>query len=438
LIKEGITMRIYINEDKSEYLAHFHERRKTINDEIREKVKKIVEDVRTSGDDAVRMYTKMFDNVELDSLEVTDEEIESAKIDKDLEIALQKAKDNIFTFHERELEKSWQIEREDGSRFGIRVYGIQRVGVYVPGGSAPLPSSVLMNIIPAKVAGVKEIIMCTPPLKDGSVSPAILKAAKIAGVDRIFKIGGAQAIAAMAYGTESVPRVFKITGPGNAYVACAKSLVFGDVGIDMIAGPSEIMIVADETANCDYIAADLLSQAEHDVMAASILVTTSMYVAEKVREKVNERLKTLERNTIAKKSIENNGAIIVVDNLDEAAFLSNSIAPEHLELILNDKILTDEFIDKFYNAGAIFLGEYSPEPMGDYFCGSNHVLPTGGTAAFSSPLGVWDFVKRTSIVSYTKEGFFKDCEHAYNMAMAEGLTAHAKSLKARCDDEQVF
>ncbi|NLN04905.1 MAG: histidinol dehydrogenase [Clostridiaceae bacterium] len=431
-------MRIYINEDKNEYLANFYDRRKTFNEEIREKVKKILEDVRTSGDEAVRKYTRMFDNVVLDSFEVTDEEIERAKIDEDLKVALQKAKENIFTFHQRELEKSWNIEREDGSRFGIRVYSIQKVGVYVPGGSAPLPSSVLMNIIPAKVAGVKEIIMCTPPLKDGSVSPVILKAAKMAGADRIYKIGGAQAIAAMAYGTESVPKVFKITGPGNAYVACAKNLVFGDVGIDMIAGPSEILIVADETANCDYIAADLLSQAEHDAMAASILVTTSMYVAEKVREKVSERLKSLERNAIAKKSIENNGAIIVVDNINEAAALSNAIAPEHLELMLNDKILTDELIDKFYNAGAIFVGEYSPEPMGDYFCGSNHVLPTGGTAAFSSPLGVWDFVKRTSIVNYTKEGFFKDCRHAYNMAMAEGLTAHAKSVKARCEDEQVF
>lgn len=428
-------MRIYIKEEKTEYLANFHERRKTVNDDIREKVKKIVDDVRAFGDEAVGKYTKMYDGVETGSLEVTDEEIESAEIDKALEIALQKARDNIFAFHERELEKSWNMEREDGSRFGIRVYGIQRVGVYVPGGSAPLPSSVLMNVIPAKVAGVKEIIMCTPPGKDGRVSPVILKAAKMAGADRIFKIGGAQAIAAMAYGTESVPKVFKITGPGNAYVACAKSLVFGDVGIDMIAGPSEILIVADEKANCDYIAADLLSQAEHDAMAAGILVTTSMYVAEKVREKVNERLKTLERNTIARKSIENNGAIIVVDDIYEAAQLSNSIAPEHLELMLDEKKLNDELIDMFYNAGAIFVGEYSPEPMGDYFCGTNHVLPTGGTATFSSPLGVWDFVKRTSVINYTKEGFFKDYKHAYNMAMAEGLTAHARSVKARCEDE---
>ena len=428
-------MRIYQKEEINSYLESFYDRRKSTSDDIREKVKTVIEDIRLNGDKAVKKYTKLFDNVDLECLEVSEDEIENATIDKDLETALLKAKDNIYAFHENELERSWDIAREDGSKFGIRVYGIERVGVYVPGGSAPLPSSVLMNIIPAKVAGVKEIIMCTPPKKDGSVDPVILRAAKIAGADRIFKIGGAQAIAAMAYGTETVPRVFKITGPGNAYVASAKSIVFGDVGIDMIAGPSEILIVGDEKAKADYIAADLLSQAEHDAMAASILITTSMELANEVKDKVNKKLQALERKEIAKESIQNNGAIIVVEDINDAAKISNEIAPEHLELLLDERTLNDEVINMFSNAGAIFLGEFSPEPMGDYFCGSNHVLPTGGTATFSSPLGVWDFVKRTSVIKYSKEGFKKDSDYVHALAMAEGLTAHAESVKSRCKDE---
>lgn len=423
-------MRIYNESNINEYIQSFLDRRNSLNIEIKEKVFKIINDVKLNGDEAIKRYTCLFDKVDLENIEVTQEELDEVNISPELLLAINKAAENIKSFHEKELEKSWTIKREDGSVLGIRVNAIERVGVYVPGGSAPLPSSVLMNIIPAKVAGVKEIIMCTPPQKDGKINPVILKAAEIAGADRIFKIGGAQAISAMAYGTNTVPKVYKITGPGNAFVAAAKNLVFGDVGIDMIAGPSEILICADKNQDSSYIAADLLSQAEHDKMAASILITTDIKLAYEVQEQLNIQIEKLQRKEIARESINNNGAIIVVDSIDKMVELSNFIAPEHLELLI-DEVNTDLFV----NAGAIFIGKYSPEPMGDYFCGTNHVLPTGGTAKFSSPLGVWDFVKRTSIINYTRDGFLKDAKYAYDLAIAEGLCAHVNSIRKRCDNE---
>jgi len=363
-------------------------------------------------------------------LEVSRQEIDESigRVDSKLITILQNAASNIMKFHEKEVENSWFTTRADGSFFGIKVSPIERVGVYVPGGSAILPSSVLMNVIPAKVAGVSEIVMCTPPGADGKISPLILAAAKIAGADRVFRVGGAQAIGAMAYGTKFVPKVDKITGPGNIYVATAKSKIFGYCGIDMIAGPSEILIIADSSANAKYVVADMLSQAEHDPMAASILISTDKSLIDDVILQLEFAANLLSRKDIARKSLINNGAAILVKDIAQAIELSNLIAPEHLELCVEQAV---NVMATVKNAGAIFCGNWSPEPMGDYYCGSNHVLPTGGTARFSSPLGVWDFVKKSSVIFYSKEGFLKDANEAALFAMAEGLDAHACSINER-------
>ncbi len=397
----------------------------------------ILQKVKEEGDAALYEYTLRFDKADLRTagLAVSAQELEQARRvlqqqNPGLLQAMEHAAENIRLFHEHEIERSWRLQREDGSVFGVQASPLARAGVYVPGGRAPLPSSVLMNVIPAQVAGVDEIIMCTPPGADGAIDPVILAAAQIAGVHKIYKVGGAQAIAAMAYGTESIPAVDKITGPGNAYVAAAKARVFGICGIDMIAGPSEILIIADQSANPEFVAADMLSQAEHDPMAASVLLTTEEALAEQAAEALKRRLPALSRSEIAGRSLESNGVIVITENLEQAAAISDFIAPEHLELCVADP---ETLLKRVRNAGAIFCGHWSPEPMGDYYCGSNHILPTGGTARFSSPLGVWDFMKRTSVIHYSRAGFLNDSAEAALFAQAEGLTAHAESILSRTD-----
>lgn len=383
-------------------------------------VRKIVGDVRKFGDKAVIDYTRKIDSVELDNFAV---ELEDIQIDSEVLASLKVAADNIRRFHVEQLPKSWITYRGGNSLLGQAVIPLERVGVYVPGGTAAYPSSVLMNIIPAKVAGVKEIIMCTP-----NANKTVLAAAKLAGVDKIFEIGGAQAIAAMAFGTEQIPRVNKIVGPGNIFVTLAKKEVYGHCDIDMLAGPSEILIVADEFANPVYAAADMLSQAEHDPLACSILITTSQTLAEKVSAQVEEQLKSLPRREIASTSIERNGLIVVADNLDEAIDFANYSAPEHLELLTQNPF---ELLPKIKNAGAVFLGAYSPEPLGDYLAGPNHVLPTGGTAKFYSVLNVETFLKRTSLISYTQKDLLNVASNIIKLAEAEGLTAHAEAIRKR-------
>ncbi|MDR0288321.1 MAG: histidinol dehydrogenase [Clostridiales bacterium] len=402
------------------------------NKNVEGSVGEILDNVRKNGDDALRYYTEKFDGAVPANLEVSEAEIQEALKEMDERVldVIKRAYENIFNFHLNEKENSWEFKR-GSSKFGVRVLPVKRAGVYVPGGSAPLPSSVLMNVIPAKVAGVNEIIMCTPPGKNGRISPSILAAARISGANRIFKVGGAQAIAAMAYGTGTIPKVDKITGPGNIYVATAKSKVIGVCGIDMIAGPSEILIIADDSANPEFVACDMLSQAEHDPLAAAMLITVDRELAGKVVKLLDEKLQMLDRKDIAERSLENNGAIIIVKSEKEAAELADFIAPEHLELCVKEPELLSERIS---NAGAIFLGNWSPEPMGDYFCGANHVLPTGGTARFASPLGVWDFVKRTSIINYTKADFMEEASHAALFAGIEGLGAHKNSITIRLDN----
>ena len=383
-------------------------------------VRRIVSDVRKLGDKAVIDYTRKIDGVELDSFAVDVAEID---IDSDLLASLRVAAENIRRFHAEQLPKSWITYRGENSLLGQAVIPLERVGVYVPGGTAAYPSSVLMNIIPAKVAGVREIIMCTP-----NANPTVLAAAKLAGVDKIFKIGGAQAIAAMAFGTEQIPRVNKIVGPGNIFVTLAKKEVYGHCDIDMLAGPSEILIIADETANPIYAAADLLSQAEHDPLACSILITTSQPLADKVAAQVDEQLKNLPRKEIAAASIERNGLIVVAEDLDTAIDFANFSAPEHLELLVSAPF---ELLPKIKNAGAIFLGAYSPEPLGDYLAGPNHVLPTGGTAKFYSVLNVETFLKRTSLISYSRNDLLGAAEDIIRLAEAEGLHAHANAISLR-------
>ena len=383
-------------------------------------VRRIVSDVRKFGDAAVIDYTRKIDGVELDSFTV---ELEDIQIDSEVLSSLKVAADNIRRFHVEQLPKSWITYRGENSLLGQAVIPLERVGVYVPGGTAAYPSSVLMNIIPAKVAGVKEIIMCTP-----NANKTVLMAAKLAGVDKIFKIGGAQAIAAMAFGTEQIPRVNKIVGPGNIFVTLAKKEVYGHCDIDMLAGPSEILIIADEFANPVYAAADMLSQAEHDPLACSILITTSQTLAEKVSAQVEEQLKNLPRREIASASIERNGLIVVAENLDEVVDFANFSAPEHLELLTSAPF---EVLPKIKNAGAIFLGAYSPEPLGDYLAGPNHVLPTGGTAKFYSVLNVETFLKRTSLISYTQKDLLNAANDIIRLAEAEGLTAHAEAIRRR-------
>lgn len=396
------------------------------------RVSAIIDDIKSRRDEAVFEYTKKFDGYDLnaDNIIVTEDEIKAAydEIDDGLVEIIRKALVNIRNYHAKQKRNSWFDATPDGTILGQKITPLARVGVYVPGGKAAYPSSVLMNVVPAKVAGVDEIIMCTPPGKDGKIYCGTLVAAKEAGVDVIYKVGGAQAIAAMAYGTESVPKVDKIVGPGNIYVALAKKAVYGQVGIDSIAGPSEIMVLADESANPRFVAADLLSQAEHDELASAILVTTSRELAEKVSEETEGFLRELSRKQIIEKSLENYGYILLAKDMDEAVAVVNEIASEHLELVTKDPFQT---MTKIRNAGAIFLGEYSSEPLGDYFAGPNHVLPTNGTAKFFSPLEVDDFIKKSSIISYSREALGAIHTDIEKFAQAEGLTAHANSIKVR-------
>lgn len=396
----------------------------------------ILANVRANKDEALFKYTKDFDKADINAsnIVVTKEEIEEAYtlVDPALVDVIRKALKNIKEYHEKQKQYSWFDSKPDGTILGQKVTALSRVGVYVPGGKAAYPSSVLMNILPAKVAGVEQIIMCTPPDHEGKVYPTTLVAANEAGVDVIYKVGGAQAIAAMAYGTESVPKVDKICGPGNIYVALAKKAVFGYVSIDSVAGPSEILVIADETANPRYVAADLLSQAEHDEMASAILITTSKELAKKVSDEVDGFLKELSRSEIISKSLDNYGYILLVDNIDEAVDVANEIASEHLEIVTKDPF---NVMTKIKNAGAIFLGEYSSEPLGDYFAGPNHVLPTNGTAKFFSALSVDDFIKKSSIISYSRNALEAIHEDIETFATAEHLTAHANSIKVRFENK---
>lgn len=397
-------------------------------------VNDIISNVRQNGDDALVEYTRKFDKWDAspDKFRVTDEEIREAyeRVDKELIQVLNAAADNIRSFHEKQKRNTWIETREDGSILGQRILPIAISGVYVPGGKAAYPSSVLMNIIPAKVAGVDEIIMCTPAGADGRVTPTTLVAADIAGVNSIYKVGGAQAIAAMAHGTETIPKVDKITGPGNIYVALAKKACFGYVSIDSIAGPSEILVLADDTADPKFVAADLLSQAEHDELASAILITTSESLAKEVSDRIDAFLETLTRRPIIEKSLENYGYIFVADNIDDAYDAVNTIASEHLEIMTRDPY---ESMTHIRNAGAIFLGPYSSEPLGDYFAGPNHILPTNGTARFFSPLSVDDFIKKTSIIFYSRNALESVHEQIELFARNEGLTAHANSIAVRFD-----
>ena len=400
--------------------------------EYEKRVGAILEEVRENRDKAVFAFTKKFDGADITSenIVVTEEEIKEAyeMVDASLVDIIRKAKENIRIYHEKQKQYSWFDSKPNGTMLGQKVTPLRRVGVYVPGGKAVYPSSVLMNILPAKVAGVDEIIMTTPPGKDGKVNPNTLVAAKEAGVDVIYKVGGAQAIAAMAYGTESIPKVDKIVGPGNIYVALAKKAVYGHVNIDSIAGPSEILVIADETANPRYVAADLLSQAEHDELASAILVTTSEELAKKVSKQVDVFVEELTRTEIMRKSLDNYGYILVADTMEDVIDIANEIASEHLEIMTKNPY---DVMMKIRNAGAIFIGEYSSEPLGDYFAGPNHVLPTNGTAKFFSPLSVDDFIKKSSIIAYSREALKEihlDIEH---FAEAEQLTAHANSIKVR-------
>ncbi len=399
------------------------------------KVNDILTQVRNRRDEAIFEYTKQFDGADIcaDNVLVTEQEIEEAyrEVDPKLLEVIRKALVNIRSYHEKQRQFSWFDSEDSGIILGQKITPLKRVGVYVPGGKAVYPSSVLMNVLPAKVAGVDEIIMTTPPGKNGKVYPSTLVAAREAGVDKIYKVGGAQAIAALAFGTESIPKVDKIVGPGNIYVALAKKAVFGYVSIDSIAGPSEIMVLADETANPRFVAADLLSQAEHDEMASAILVTTSETLAEAVSKEVDKFVETLSRREIIEKSLENYGYILVADSMDAAISTVNEIASEHLELVTKNPF---ETMTKIRNAGAIFIGEYSSEPLGDYFAGPNHVLPTNGTAKFFSPLSVDDFIKKSSIISYSREALEPVYRDIVQFAECEKLTAHANSIRVRFED----
>ena len=397
-------------------------------------VSDIIANVRQNGDGALRQYCEKFDKVSLDSFEVSADEIDEAfaTVDPELIRVMKTAKENIYAFHSRQVRNSFVMQETDGIVMGQRVTPIERVGLYVPGGTAAYPSSVLMNAIPAKIAGCEMIVMVTPPGKDGKVNPNILAAAKIAGVDRIFKVGGAQAVAALAYGTESVPFVDKIVGPGNAFVAEAKKQVFGKVAIDMIAGPSEILVLADGSCDPDVVAADLLSQAEHDKLASAVLVTDSEDLAEAVRDALERQIPMLLRSEIARASIDNNGKIIVAPDLMCAIDIANEIAPEHLEICTDNPF---DYLSKIRHAGSIFMGKNCPEALGDYFAGPNHTLPTSGTARFSSPLSVDDFVKKSQFTYYTADALSKVAEDVALFATAEGLTAHAASAVARTKKE---
>lgn len=399
-------------------------------------VAEIVEAVRKDGDKAVFSYTEQFDHFPLsaDNIKVTREEIEQAykELPAELVAVYKKSAENIRVFHEKQLRSSWFDSRPDGTILGQRMIPIERAGVYVPGGKAAYPSSVLMNVIPARVAGVDQIIMTTPCNREGKVNPGTLVAADIAGVDVIYKVGGAQAVAAMAFGTQSIPKVDKITGPGNIFVALAKKAVYGFVSIDSIAGPSEILVLADHTANPRYVAADLLSQAEHDELASAILITTSETLANRVSAEIDGFLEDLSRREIIEKSLERYGYILLADSMEDAVAAANEIASEHLEILTENPFDT---MTKIRNAGAVFLGEYSSEPLGDYYAGPNHILPTNGTARFFSPLNVDDFVKKSSVIAYSRDALFKAHKDIEAFAESEGLTAHANSIKVRFEED---
>ena len=397
---------------------------------VEEIVSDIINDVKANGDAALYKYCEKFDKVKLSSLEVTKEEIDEAMslVEPEFVEIIKQAAENITLYHKNQVQNGFEIKKENGIILGQKVLPVKRAGLYVPGGTAAYPSTVLMDCIPAKIAGVKELCITTPPSKDGKVNPVILAAAKIAGADRIFKVGGAQAIAALAYGTETIPKVDKIVGPGNVFVAEAKRQVYGMVSIDMIAGPSEILVIADSTCNPEFVAADLLSQAEHDKLASAVLVTDSKELAEKVRDEIERQVALLPREEIARTSIDNNGKIIIVDSIEQAIEISNEIAPEHLEVCVDEPF---KYLDKIENAGSIFLGKMCPEALGDYFSGTNHTLPTSGTAKFSSPLSVDDFVKKSAYSYYTPEALSEVADKVAFFAEKEGLSAHARSATVR-------
>lgn len=424
-------------ESRRDLLDHLIKRSPNHYGEYEAAVKEIIENVRQNKDAALFAYTEKFDKAHLtaDTLEVKEEEIRQAyqEVDPALLAVIRKALVNIRFFHEKQRQNSWFNSQENGILLGQKVTPMERVGVYVPGGKAVYPSSVLMNVVPAKVAGVKEILMTTPCNAQGKVNPAVLVAAHEAGADRIFKVGGAQAIAALAYGTESIPKADKIVGPGNIYVALAKKAVYGNASIDSIAGPSEILVLADETANPRFVAADLLSQAEHDEMASAILVTTSQELAEAVEKEIQQFLEKLSRKAIIEKSLDQFGFILLAENQEIAIETANAIASEHLEIVMKNPF---EVMTKIRNAGAIFIGEYSSEPLGDYFAGPNHILPTNGTARFFSPLSVDDFVKKSSIIYYSKEALAAIHKDIEQFAACEQLTAHANSIAVRFEDEE--
>lgn len=421
------------NETKNEFICRLKQRMQKTNPKIEATVAEIIENVRRNGDKALREYTLKFDGSVPEKTEISKDEMRTytEKCDAGFIDALQRAAENIKDFHMRQKQQSWIKTRPDGIVMGQRIRGLNRVGIYVPGGTAAYPSSVLMNAVPAKIAGVGEIIMATPPGKDGKPNPDIMAAAYIAGVDRVFLVGGAQAVAALACGTETIPQVDKIVGPGNIFVATAKRQLFGVVGIDMIAGPSEILILADETANPKFLAADLLSQAEHDALASAILLTTSEKIAEQTVKEIYVQLERLSRKEIIRRSLDGYGAVIVCSSMDEAVMFANELSPEHVEVCAANPF---EFIGKIDNAGSVFLGNYSPEPLGDYFAGPNHVLPTGGTARFFSPLSVDTFIKKSSFIYYTREALKAAGSDIVKLAEAEGLTAHANSIIVRDKD----
>ncbi len=425
-------MKITKANGKAEYalIEDLKKRAGETDPKIVEIVTNIINAVKEQGDEAVREFTVRFDGSVPKRTVIEKEELDTylEMVDDDFKSALINAKENIYNFHLRQAQQSWLRTEENGVIMGQRVRGLQRVGIYVPGGTAAYPSSVLMNAIPAKIAGVKEIIMVTPPGKDGSPNPDIMAAAAVAGVDKVFLVGGAQAVAALAYGTEKIPKVDKIVGPGNIFVATAKKLLYGVVDIDMVAGPSEILIVADKSAKPAFLAADLMSQAEHDKLASAILLTTSSDIARATAREIDRQIKFLERQEIIAESLDKFGEIIVCENLDQAIDFANELAPEHLEMCVEEPL---KYIGRLDNAGSVFLGNYSPEPLGDYYAGPNHVLPTSGTARFFSPLSVDSFIKKSSFIYYTEAELSKAKDDIVKLADTEGLTAHANSIKVR-------
>lgn len=422
----------YGDEEGKKLVADILSRSQLENKQVQETVDKIIANIRANGDKALFDYTKQFDKFDVnnENVQLTQAEIDEAYklVDSELIEVIKKSAARIAAFHEKQKINSWLEPDKNGEMLGQLIRPLERVGVYVPGGKAAYPSSVLMNIIPAKVAGVEDIVMTTPPNSEGKVNPTTIVAADIAGVDKIYKVGGAQAVAALAFGTESIPKVDKIVGPGNIFVALAKRSVYGYVNIDSVAGPSEILVLADDSANPEYVAADMLSQAEHDEMASAILITTSASLADKVKAELEKQTAVLERKEIIEKSLANYGAIILVNNFDEACRLSNAVAPEHMEVCTSEPFA---LLPKIQNAGAIFLGHFTPEPLGDYMAGPNHVLPTGGTARFFSPLSIDDYIKKSSILSFSEEAFRRLGDDVVKFAQAEGLTAHANSVKVR-------